>query len=168
MTIKIELAAIIGTALLVGCAHHQQAAGDAGRTVVATPAAPQEQPKTAIKDVVDLDSLLRNVVVHFDFDRADLTSGDQAKLQRVADALRGNRATQIRIVGNCDERGTEEYNLALGQRRAETAKRYLVDLGVESSRIDTLSYGHERPLDPRHSEEAWATNRRGELATLSK
>ena len=73
---------------------------------------------------------------------------------------------QIQIAGHCDDRGTEEYNLALGQKRAEVAKKYLVSLGVDPSRIQTISYGEDRPLDPRDTEEAWAANRRDEFAAM--
>ena len=66
----------------------------------------------------------------------------------------------VTIEGHCDERGTNEYNLALGDRRAESAKRFLTDLGISATRLTTVSYGEERPVDPRHNEEAWAKNRR--------
>ncbi len=72
----------------------------------------------------------------------------------------------MRIEGNCDERGTVEYNLALGQKRADAAKAYLVNLGVDGKRLETVSYGKEKPVDPGHNEEAWAKNRRDHFTSL--
>jgi peptidoglycan-associated lipoprotein len=81
--------------------------------------------------------------------------------------LAANSGAQIRIDGYCDERGSAEYNLALGNRRAAAAKRYLVDHGISADRITTASYGEERPLDPGHTETAWTLNRRGEFEVTS-
>ena len=75
---------------------------------------------------------------------------------------------KIQIEGHCDERGTAEYNLALGERRSNSAKKYLISLGVPEGRISTISYGKEKPLDPGHNEEAWAKNRRDHFIILSK
>ena len=98
--------------------------------------------------------------IYFEFDKSTLTPSAQDNLLRKAEWLRENADATITIEGNCDERGTNEYNLALGDRRAESAKSFLVDLGIDSARISTISYGEERPVDPRHNEEAWAKNRR--------
>jgi peptidoglycan-associated lipoprotein len=97
--------------------------------------------------------------VYFDFDKSVLKLEAQALLKKKADWLKSNGATKLLIEGNCDERGTAEYNLALGERRAESAKKFLADLGIDAKRISTISYGEERPLDPRKKEEAWAKNR---------
>jgi len=97
--------------------------------------------------------------VFFDFDKSVLKLEGQALLKKKADWLKANPATKMLIEGNTDERGTAEYNLALGERRAESAKKFLVDLGIDAKRISTISYGEERPLDPRKNEEAWAKNR---------
>ncbi|MEM6852571.1 MAG: peptidoglycan-associated lipoprotein Pal [Pseudomonadota bacterium] len=97
--------------------------------------------------------------VFYAFDRYDLSSDAQATLQRQAAWLNSYPATSVRVEGNCDERGTREYNLALGARRANAAKDYLVGLGVDPARISTISYGKERPIDPRSTDEAWALNR---------
>ncbi len=99
--------------------------------------------------------------VYFDFDKSDLTPVAQDNLTQKAEWLRENPDAMITIEGHCDERGTNEYNLALGDRRAESAKSFLVDLGIDASRLTTISYGEERPVDPRQNEEAWATHRRG-------
>ena len=82
-------------------------------------------------------------------------------------SLKAHPAARIRIAGNCDELGTEEYNLALGQKRAEVAKHYLVDLGISASRVDTISYGKERPVSEGHDAEAHAANRRDDAQLLS-
>jgi peptidoglycan-associated lipoprotein len=98
--------------------------------------------------------------IYFEFDKSTLTPAAQDNLLQKAEWLRENSDATITIEGNCDERGTNEYNLALGDRRAESAKAFLVDLGIDPARITTISYGEERPVDPRHNEEAWAKNRR--------
>ncbi len=98
--------------------------------------------------------------IHFEFDRYSIRPEDEAILQRIAAWLRENEDVRVLIEGHCDERGTNEYNMALGEQRALAARRYLVGLGVEASRLSTISYGEERPLDPRSNEEAWAKNRR--------
>jgi peptidoglycan-associated lipoprotein len=104
--------------------------------------------------------------VNFGFDRYDLTEKAREILTRHAQKLRTNPQVRIRIEGHCDEMGTIEYNLALGEKRANTVKDYLVNLGVDAERISTISYGKERPLDPRHTEEAWAKNRRAHFVIV--
>jgi peptidoglycan-associated lipoprotein len=101
--------------------------------------------------------------VYFDFDRSDLRADAREGLQANASYLKGNSSVAITIEGNCDERGSNEYNLALGKRRAEAAYKYLVDLGVESSRMTTVSYGEEKPAVEGHNELAWAKNRRDDF-----
>ncbi len=97
--------------------------------------------------------------VFFGYDRFDLTPEARSVLERQAAWLRQYPNVRILLAGNCDERGTREYNLALGARRAAAARDYLVSLGVTSNRVETASYGKERPLDPRANEEAWSVNR---------
>lgn len=98
--------------------------------------------------------------VYFEFDKSTLDSMSQDILSRKADWMRDNTAVVVSIEGHCDERGTNEYNLALGEKRAESTKSFLVDLGIEAYRISTVSYGEERPVDTGQNEEAWAKNRR--------
>jgi peptidoglycan-associated lipoprotein len=98
--------------------------------------------------------------IHFDFDQYSIRPEDRQILSGHADLLLKNKNIKIVIEGNCDERGTAEYNLALGDRRAQEAKNFLVNSGVDPKRIKTISYGMERPLDPDHNEDAWAKNRR--------
>ena len=124
---------------------------------------PQEKPMVEEKVVVPPpapDMTVMQEDVYFEFDKSSLTAAAQDNLLRKAEWLRQNPDATITIEGNCDERGTNEYNLALGDRRAESAKSFLVDLGINPARISTISYGEERPVDPRHNEEAWAKNRR--------
>ncbi len=106
--------------------------------------------------------------IHFDFDKYDIRPGDAEILKENAALLMKNPSVKIQIEGHCDERGTAEYNLALGERRANSAKRYLSSLGLTVNRISTISYGKEKPLDPGHNEEAWAKNRRDHFIVLSR
>jgi len=101
-----------------------------------------------------------NEDVYFIFDSSSLSAEAQGVLREKADWLKQNPNQAIAIEGHCDERGTNEYNLALGERRAESAKAFLLDLGIEASRLPTTSYGEERPIDTGHDEGAWAKNRR--------
>ena len=109
-----------------------------------------------------LDSL-----VHFDFNQAQLRAADIALMDEKLALLRKNPSARIRITGNCDERGSDEYNLALGNRRAIAARQYLVDRGIDPSRIETTSVGEERPVDPGHTEDAWARNRNDQFTLLN-
>jgi peptidoglycan-associated lipoprotein len=101
-----------------------------------------------------------NEHVYFAFDSAVLDMMAQDVLKNKGMWLKGNPDVNVTIEGHCDERGTVEYNLALGDRRAESTKAYLVNLGIPASRIETVSYGEERPVDPGQNEAAWARNRR--------
>ena len=106
--------------------------------------------------------------IHFNFDKYDIRPGDTEILKENAALLTKHPSVKIQIEGHCDERGTIEYNLALGERRANSTKQYLISLGISSDRISTISYGEERPSDPGHNEEAWAKNRRAHSIILSK
>ena len=106
-------------------------------------------------------------MVHFDFDKSIIRAGDAAVLDQKVAILQANPGLRIRLSGHCDERGSDEYNLALGNRRATAAKQYLVSHGIDAGRIETASYGEERPIDPAHNEEAWAKNRRDETEILA-
>ena len=98
--------------------------------------------------------------IHFDFDKSFIREDAKPILSGVADQLKKNKGLRLLIEGHCDERGTSEYNMALGDRRAESARAYLVSMGVPASAISTVSFGKEKPLDPGHNEAAWAKNRR--------
>lgn len=111
-------------------------------------------------------SLLKDI--HFDFDKYDIRPGDAALLKENAALLNKYPNVKIQMEGHCDERGTVEYNLALGERRANHAKNYLVSLGISPARISTISYGKEKPLDAGHNEDAWARNRRAHTVVTAK
>ncbi|HEY4641388.1 MAG TPA: peptidoglycan-associated lipoprotein Pal [Thermoanaerobaculia bacterium] len=104
----------------------------------------------------------------FEYNDASLSADAQTALTNSATWLKKNGQYNLLIEGHCDERGTEQYNLALGDRRANQAKEYLVTLGVDASRIRTVSYGEERPFDPGHDESAWAKNRRDHLVLVGR
>jgi peptidoglycan-associated lipoprotein len=111
-------------------------------------------------------SLLKDI--HFDFDKYDVRPQDAAILKENAALLKKYPNLKVQIEGHCDERGTVEYNLALGERRANHAKNYIVSLGISPARVSTISYGKEKPLDPGHNEEAWAKNRRAHTVVTAK
>jgi peptidoglycan-associated lipoprotein len=104
----------------------------------------------------------------FAFDESTLSADAQSALTNSANWLKKNSSYGLLIEGHCDERGTEQYNLALGDRRANTAKEYLQTLGIDASRLRTVSYGEERPFDAGHDESAWAKNRRDHLVIIGK
>jgi peptidoglycan-associated lipoprotein len=104
--------------------------------------------------------------VYFDFDKSFIRLEYRAVLKKKAEFLKDNEDIRIRIEGNCDERGTNEYNLALGERRANSAKGFLASLGVSPDRIETISYGEERPLALGHGEGAWSQNRRDDFVIM--
>jgi len=106
--------------------------------------------------------------VYFDFDKYNMRSDQTSRLDQNAKWLKKNPTAKIRIEGNCDERGSNEYNLALGERRANSAQEYLTNMGIAPERIETLSYGEERPLCPEHDEGCWTKNRRADFATIGK
>lgn len=105
--------------------------------------------------------------IYFDYDRSEVKPEAQEILKKKAEWLKKNSQFQVKIEGHCDERGTNEYNLALGDRRAQAAAKFLGALGIATNKISTISFGEERPADPGHDEKAWAKNRRDEFK-LSK
>jgi peptidoglycan-associated lipoprotein len=104
--------------------------------------------------------------VHFAYDSSVIRHGEESKLQSVAAALQSDRSAKLTIEGNCDERGTEEYNRSLGDRRALAAREALAKLGVDPARIRTISYGKDKPVDSGHEESAWSQNRRDDFVLL--
>ncbi|MCX5816244.1 MAG: peptidoglycan-associated lipoprotein Pal [Proteobacteria bacterium] len=121
---------------------------------VAAPAPAAPAPIVALNDI------------NFDFDKYNIRPGDANILKGNAEWFKANPGKKMRVEGNCDERGTVEYNLALGQKRADAAKAYIVNLGVDGKALETVSYGKERPADPGHNEAAWAKNRRAHFLAL--
>jgi len=124
------------------------------------------QRTPGIEGVVFESSLLKDI--HFDFDKYDIRPEDVTILRENAALLKKYPNVKVQIEGHCDERGTIEYNLALGERRATSTKNYLVSLGLSADRISTITFGKEKPLDPGHHEEAWAKNRRAHTVITSK
>ena len=104
--------------------------------------------------------------VYFDFDSSDIRKDQESRIEANADFLSSEADTNIRIEGNCDPRGTSEYNMALGERRALGAKKYLVNLGISDSRLSTISFGEERLLMHGHDELSWAQNRRADFVIV--
>lgn len=127
----------------------------------------------ASKDVTNLglsaaDEALLTQQIHFDYNKADLQAADVQLLQSKLGILQAHPYLVVQVAGNCDERGSDEYNLALGERRAAAAKRWLEAHGIAADRITVTSYGKERPLDPGHDEAAWAKNRRDDFAVTRR
>src|SRR2546426_10726732 len=154
--------------VLAACSTAQPAPPPAAAEVVAPPApapAPAPAPEPVATPVPPPD--IAPVSVYFDFDSSDLSPATRNVLQAFFQQAQNQPDRDIRVEGNCDERGTREYNLALGQRRADAAKQYLVNLGVDGSRITTISYGNERPRALGDDEAAWKANRRDDLVPVS-
>jgi len=146
-----------------GCAcpcQKKQAAAAPAEIVAPPPEVEEEVPPPAPEPSVSLEPIF------FDFDKSNITPDAKAILDKNAEWTSKNPTAKIRIEGNCDERGTNEYNMALGERRATSAKQYLVTLGIAANRLTTVSYGEEKPLDPGHDEAAWAKNRRDDFKVI--
>ena len=110
----------------------------------------------------------KNQTVYFDFDKANIKAKEVSKLEEVARRMKSNFADKfLRIEGHCDERGTEEYNRSLGDRRAQSVREQLVKLGLDPERIQTITFGEEKPADSGHNNAAWEKNRRGEILLLT-
>jgi peptidoglycan-associated lipoprotein len=111
--------------------------------------------------------ILQANTVHFEFDSSVVKSSEKANVAAVADYLKGNSTNAVKIEGHCDERGTEEYNRSLGERRALALRESLVTLGIDPNRVDTATFGKDRPVDSGHDESAWKKNRRGQFVVLT-
>ena len=118
-----------------------------------------------LKEGAELKDMFLNDDIYFEFDSSTLTTEAQLILKKKAEWLQNNPEAMSTIEGHCDDRGTNEYNIALGDRRATSAKTFLVDLGISASRLTTISYGEERPVDLEKNEDAWAKNRRCRFTT---
>ena len=130
-----------------------------GETTIA-----QETAREGMRGSADLQSELQEI--YFNFDSADLSEESRSILSKNAQVLARQAAVKLRVEGHCDERGSDEYNMALGERRAKAAKDYLVNLGVQPERISVISYGEEKPAEQGQDEEAWAKNRRAEFVIV--
>lgn len=156
------------TVLLFGCAKRQLLTSSQ-----ATGTAPAAQGgKTALKEepssrFTDWQSVPESESIYFDFDKSELLPAARESLKKNADYLRTNGDLSVLVEGNCDERGTVEYNLALGERRAAAVRDYYSYLGIAKERVALISYGKEKPVDPGHNEAAWAKNRRADTKIRS-
>jgi peptidoglycan-associated lipoprotein len=170
---------------LTGCAHQQTqnrtaSAQPTAAPPASAPPAPSSEPSNSCSrdldcsaDQICLDGRCQDVAthlsactsvrVHFAFGDSDITTADRGDLDRAARCMKADRALHIAIQGNADERGTEEYNLSLGDRRAHAVAGYLKSLGASEAQLQTVSYGEERPLCAEHDEACWAQNRRADL-----
>jgi len=157
---------------LIACAQSQPTPTPAAETKpVAQPTPPPAPPAAAPAPaeappppVVQIDP----VSIYFAFDSADIGAEARTALMKLSGQAQTRRDVDLRIEGNCDERGTTEYNLALAQRRADAAKDYLVRLGLAASRISTVSDGKEKPRAPGHDEQAWSENRRSDVIPATR
>jgi len=164
-TPKLAWAALAVSVLLFGGCSSMQSSEEApvGDATGAGGAAGARGSKWTGGALDDPSSPLFKRVVYFEYDSAEMLPDSRDLLRAHGSYLSSNRSTHITIEGHCDERGSREYNLALGERRAQTVKRYLEAEGVSSGQLGIISYGEERPADPGHTETAWAENRRGVL-----
>jgi len=164
---------VLGIIAVTGCAHKEitqtpeKNQATPAPTPTPTPKAevPRETPSEAPGVTSEINPGVRDLNtkiedIHFDFDKSDIKNNEKPILKNLYGMLSANTKANVVIEGNCDDRGTGEYNLALGERRANAAKSYLVTLGVPSTRIRTISYGKEKPLCTESTEECWAKNRR--------
>ncbi len=176
----VALTLLLAAAVAAGCAKKQTvksgvdsggptatAPAPAAPGVTETPIAPPAPPVMAAKPAeaapgvaVTQERPSRFADVLFDFDKSTLRDDGKKASQDVADFMKKTPGAVVLIEGHCDERGTAEYNLALGDRRATAVKNYIVSLGIPAASLSTVSFGEERPLDPGHSEDAWSKNRR--------
>ncbi len=163
----VTLAVLIGAVALTGCAKKQTT--KAAEPPPAPPSSEQTQPPPKSTETPPTPSRTTPSTqlaasdlqpVFFDLDAYTLRDDARSALDSDARLLRDNPGVKVIIEGHCDERGTDEYNQALGERRAQAAKDYLIQAGIAASRLQTISYGKERPFDPGHDEAAWAKNRR--------
>jgi peptidoglycan-associated lipoprotein len=162
---SVTLVALILTFLFVGCSKEEPPPPTA--EAQPRPAAPPPPPPAPAPTPLPGPSIsqqafqeFQNQDIYFDFDKYDLRTDARTTLDRKASFLNQNSSVRVQVEGHCDERGTNEYNMALGERRANAAKQYLTTAGISAGRLSTISYGEERPLDPGHTEAAWARNRR--------
>ena len=164
---------IVLTLVLAGCCCPKKKVGELPTTTVAqapevkeVAPAPEAVTESALEEQARKEGAL--LPIYFDFDKYNIKSEAKANLDKTAEWLSKNSTVKIRAEGNCDERGTNEYNLALGERRASSAMKYLVNVGVSADRITTVSYGEEKAVDPGHDEAAWAKNRRDDFRITEK
>jgi peptidoglycan-associated lipoprotein len=152
-----------------GGARFNQDSADAAARAAADRAAAEAARAAAAAAEAARAALVNEIAatINFEYDQFDIRMADRDKLTRKVAIMRANPALRIRIVGHADERGSDEYNLALGMRRAVAAKDFMVAIGIDASRVEVASLGEEVPLDPTATESAWAANRRDEFEIIA-
>jgi len=171
-----RIVACIAVALIAaGCASKEQKPAEVSTATTSTPPStsgtaggtgtttPRQTTGVQGNELTDQSSILSKRSVYFDYDSNAVKDEYRNMIQAHARYLNDHRDRNIRIEGNCDERGSREYNLALGQRRAEAVKKVITVLGVQDNRIETVSFGEKKPKNPGHDEAAWAENRRADI-----
>lgn len=156
--------------ITAGCAKNPTIEAEPSPAVVTAPDDPADAVEQAIKDSQKPEEAATEIVlerVHFAFDQYTLSPQAREILDSNAAQLQSHAAAKIRIEGHCDDHGSDEYNLVLGERRAQAVSTYLQSLGVAADRLETISYGEEMPLDPARTASAWAKNRRAEFRILN-
>jgi peptidoglycan-associated lipoprotein len=170
MMVLVVLAFACGTLMMSSCAKKQVGTGEAARPAAApapAPAPAAAAPSTAGVDLAQEVRAFEAQGIYFDYDKSEIKADAKAILEKKAAWLRANPSYKVKIEGNCDERGTNEYNLALGDRRAKSAQKFLNALGISMDRMSTISYGEEKPICKEKNEKCWSQNRRDDFK-LSK
>jgi len=169
--VLVVLAFACGTMLMVSsCAKKQIGTGEAATPAAGAPAAAAAAAAApSTKGVDDADKMRGEIKafeaegIYFDYDKSEIKADAKAVLEKKAAWLRANPSYKVKIEGNCDDRGTNEYNLALGDRRAKAAQKYLNALGISMDRMSTISYGEEKPTCTEKNEKCWSKNRRDDF-----
>ena len=173
----------VGTTPIPGMTGNIQGTNDTSGRLTGIPVAPDQNPNANailnanpagiplggrnLEDYIPNPERFAANTVYFDLDRATIKPGETSKIEDVAKALQANPTHAVQIQGHCDERGTEQYNLSLGERRALAVREYLVTAGIQPERVFTISYGEARPAETGHNEAAWSKNRRGVFVLLT-
>jgi len=156
---------VFALTIFTGCAEKKTVVTEGTAQEQAAPAqsaATTNEQSAKVEPVATAETAVKDIF--FEFDKSNISPDAREILKANTDFLLKDGNSKVVIEGHCDERGTAEYNMALGQRRAQETKKYLVNLGIKEPRIKTISYGEERPFDPGHDEDAWAKNRRAHFA----
>ena len=156
---------VAGSLVLTSCAGNTKSGADSSSSVTS-----DATSSSALELNADSDSGKAGALrtVYFGFNSATLSTQTREALENNAEFLKNNTSVEVQVEGHCDERGGVQFNIALGEKRARSIKRYLVSMGVESSRISTISYGKERPIAFGHEDSAWSQNRRGNFVVTAK
>lgn len=183
ISVSVHLMLILSLFLLWGCPKKAEVSGTGDQQQTAA-SAPKEEPKQEVKiePVKEVPAPPKEEVkerpaaaaapglqpIYFDFDKSYVRADMLSTMKANAEWLKANPKAAVRIEGNCDERGTIEYNQALGQRRAQSAKKYLTDLGISGKRISLIAYGKEKPVCSQSTEDCWQKNRRDDFIVVTK